>query len=510
MTPFSKPRVRQRWRATIAVGLAIFFAVSSTTIASVAARCILNATARAESLRLLDEIDTVIDEASSTATDMLRIAGRPCSEVVLPLRQEVESKPYVRSASLVNARGMLYCSSLIGIANEVVDPTRFVDGRLKVLPFNSVTPDSSLLILRATATNGAVLIAVDGRLLRNILTTSDLSEIALLRVGDVWLGSHGIENANSLNLGKDWAIARSLRFPIEVRVGDARQSMLWRLTFRFYPWLIVIVAVSTIVSLLFYRWASSAASGEKILASALRGGEFEPYIQPLIDTSSGNWIGGEILVRWHHRAYGTISPEQFIPLAEQCGAIVPITQMLMKDTAQKLRSVEIPLPLHISFNICARHFSEGNLYEDCKKFLRDLQHSKIRLVLELTERELIVPDASMRETLLDLRQLGVRLALDDFGTGHANFSLLDELEVDMLKIDKKFVSDVDKKMTANPILESMIDLGKILDIVIVVEGVETAEQHEYLRRKEVNILQGYYFSRPMPLQQFLTMVQRQN
>lgn len=147
---------------------------------------------------------------------------------------------------------------------------------------------------------------------------------------------------------------------------------------------------------------------------------------------------------------------------------------------------------------------EGSLVEDCRDFLRTLRRSDVQLVLEVTERELIVLDNVMRDSLASLRRLGISIAIDDFGTGHANLSLLNDLRVDLLKVDKSLVSCVAENTVEQPVLDSVIDLARRLNVKVIVEGIETVAQWRYLEHHHVHVLQGYHFARPMSLEAFAT------
>ncbi|EIF30036.1 EAL domain-containing protein [Burkholderia sp. Ch1-1] len=506
MNPIALPRIARSLRIPVAVSIFLLVATIGIAIQLLVIGSRLDRQAADGSRGILDEIEKMVDQASDAATQTLTLAGQPCSRAVLRLREEVQSRPYVRSANLVDPEGVLYCSSLVGDVHEATDPNTFANGTLELLPFNRVTPDSSLLVLRRATHNGAALVAIDGRHLIKVLKTFDPAGTAMLRVGDVWLSPEGVLANGSAADGMKSAVANSMLYPLEIHAGYSRKNSVFDPLHRFALWQAAIVAVSALATSLFWWFASKPRNANRVFGDALLAGEFSPYLQPLVDAQSGEWIGAEILARWKRGNQGFVSPDQFIPIAEESGFIVPLTRELTTSVARALNAVDLPLGFHVSFNVSPTQLIGGGLIEDCRRFLHILRHSDVRLVLELTERELFVLDDAMRDSLASLRSLGVSIAIDDFGTGHANLSLLNDLSVDLLKVDKSLISSVADNTVAQPVLDCVIDLAKRLNVKVIAEGIETVAQWRYLERKGVRVLQGYHFARPMSLDAFATQV----
>ena len=200
---------------------------------------------------------------------------------------------------------------------------------------------------------------------------------------------------------------------------------------------------------------------------------------------------------------GLIRPDLFIPQAEACGLIVPMTSLIMGRVGQQLVASQAQLPdgFHISFNISAAHCRDDSLLEECRSFLARFAPGKVTLVLELTERELLVADPHTLSLFQALNEMGVKLAMDDFGTGHSSLVYLQQFHVDYLKIDQSFIRRIGTESLSEHIVDNVIDLGHRLGLALVAEGVETREQAEYLKGK-VAYLQGYLFGRPVPVRQF--------
>lgn len=254
----------------------------------------------------------------------------------------------------------------------------------------------------------------------------------------------------------------------------------------------------------FLQKRSSAPTQE--MQRALEAAEFIPYFQPVVHGDSKSWSGTEVLMRWKHPKEGLVRPDLFIPFAEHCGLIVPMTRSLMRQTAALLapQSAGFNKPFHIGINITASHCQDLDLVKDCREFLDAFEPGSIYLVLELTERELIEPTTITLQLFEQLRELGVKIAIDDFGTGHSSLGYLRQFNVDFLKIDQSFVAMIGIDTLSSHILDSIIDLAVKLDLALVAEGVETPEQSDYLSARQVNFLQGYLFGKPMPGAEFIS------
>lgn len=351
MNPIFLPRIARVRRIPLAIAIFLIVAIVGITIERLVVDSHLDRQATEGSRMILYEIEKMVDQASEAATEMLALADQPCSRAVLALREAVQSRPYVRSANLVDPRSVLYCSSLLGEEHEVIDPKTFVGGTLELLPFNRVTPDSPLLVLRSATHDGAALIAVDGRHLTRVLKTFDRTGTAMLRVGDVWLDTKGVVEKRAPAAVATWAVAESARYPLEIRAGYIRPDFLPDLSHHFAIWQVAIIALSTLAASLFWWFASKPQSAAKVLGKALQVGEFSPYLQPLVDVYSEKWVGAEVLACWHHGKCGFVSPEQFIPAAEESGFVVPLTRELMTSAARTLNAVDLPQGFHISFNV---------------------------------------------------------------------------------------------------------------------------------------------------------------
>jgi diguanylate cyclase (GGDEF)-like protein/PAS domain S-box-containing protein len=235
---------------------------------------------------------------------------------------------------------------------------------------------------------------------------------------------------------------------------------------------------------------------EHDLREAIRRNEFEVYYQPIVASATRKPVGAEALVRWRHPKRGFIPPDQFIPLAEETGLIVPLGEWVLQTACAEAASW--PPDLKISVNLSPAQFGKGNLLDVIMCVLVDTGLPADRLELEITESMLIENDLDIGGVLRQLKNLGVSIALDDFGTGYSSLSYLTKFPFDKIKIDKSFTQNIIKRVDCRAIVSSVRALGEGLDITTTAEGVETEQQFEMLRAAGIELVQGYLFGRPSP------------
>jgi diguanylate cyclase (GGDEF)-like protein/PAS domain S-box-containing protein len=231
--------------------------------------------------------------------------------------------------------------------------------------------------------------------------------------------------------------------------------------------------------------------------------------QPKVEVASGRIIGCEALLRWTHPALGPISPAQFIPIAEESGQIVPIGDWVLRTAAAQNKTwldTGLP-PIVVSVNISARQFQQQDVAAWVLGALRETGLAPERLELELTE-SLIAQDVEQAiHAINQLKSAGVKLSIDDFGTGYSNLGNLKRFRVDTLKIDQSFVRDILTDADDASIALAVISLAHSLRMRVLAEGVETAEQFEFLRLNGCDEIQGYYFSKPVSADELAAMLQ---
>lgn len=239
---------------------------------------------------------------------------------------------------------------------------------------------------------------------------------------------------------------------------------------------------------------------ENALRRALERDQFSLHYQPKVDMVSGQISGVEALLRWTHPELGSISPAQFIPLAEETGLIVPIGRWVLKEAcAQNMAWQRRGLqPVTMAVNLSPRQFADPHLLDDVDTALLGSGMSAVLLQLEVTE-SMVMRNVSRAVRVLDaIQNRGIRLAIDDFGTGYSSMSLMKQFPIDTIKIDRSFVRDLPNDSEDVAIAQAIISMGKALGMTIVAEGVETSEQEEFLRTHLCDEMQGFLFSRPLP------------
>jgi EAL domain-containing protein (putative c-di-GMP-specific phosphodiesterase class I) len=251
---------------------------------------------------------------------------------------------------------------------------------------------------------------------------------------------------------------------------------------------------------------------ETSLRDAIASQQFVVYYQPQVDIASGRIIGMEALVRWEHPELGVISPVKFIPLAEETGMILPLGEWVLRtacrDAAQWNR--ESPEPLRVSVNLSLRQLEQSDLVDRVRQALEDFGLPPELLDLEITESVASRDIASTRTLMLELRDLGVHLSLDDFGTGYSSLSHLSSLPMNTVKIDRSFVRTLLEAPKNAAIARSIIHMAHSLDLRVVAEGVEEAEQLEFLESNRCDLVQGYLYSPPVPASAFGALLKQQN
>jgi sensor c-di-GMP phosphodiesterase-like protein len=272
----------------------------------------------------------------------------------------------------------------------------------------------------------------------------------------------------------------------------------------------VTASLGGIAGMILVIGAARLAGGRVSLASELRDGldneEFEVWYQPVIDLQHQRCAGAEALIRWRHPERDLISPDLFISLAEETGIIIPITRWLMRRVGEDMGKLLRTDPtLHIAINLAPAHMSNHEIVEDARATMERYGIRSSQILFELTERGLI-DDPNCREVVDALSTLGSEVAIDDFGTGYSSLAYIDKFRLDYLKIDKAFVSAIGSRSPSVRLTDVIIDMANSLGLRTIAEGVETREQALYLRERGVRYAQGWYFSKPLSTEDFVTFV----
>ena len=236
---------------------------------------------------------------------------------------------------------------------------------------------------------------------------------------------------------------------------------------------------------------------ESDLRDAVARCQFELHYQPFFDVQSGQRRGLEALVRWRHPTRGLIPPDQFIPLAEETGLIVPLGEWVLRRACDDATSW--PADLKVAVNLSPVQLKQVELFDVIQSALRSSGLPAERLEIELTESVLLERAVENHALMERLKSIGISLALDDFGTGYSSLSCLTAFPFDKIKIDRSFIGNLTKRHKSSAIISSIVTLARGLNLSVTAEGVETQEQFERLKTLGVNFAQGYLLGRPMPL-----------
>ncbi|WP_440885324.1 EAL domain-containing protein [Vibrio campbellii] len=456
-----------------------------------------------ESAKLLKSgavfLDKLFLNADVTAQRAYFFTKQPCKETLPFLRELVVISPDVQLISFIK-NDRIYCSSLRGevdikIDHSVLDDSFFLQAHS---PFN---PKESSLEFISRFDNAIVVSSVSGYHIRQILQSVSEERTILLHIDDKVMDKQKV--LDPLTAKTSIRLASS-NYPyslsIELTHQDYVEHILEHKLFLVMYFLLLCGALSGTS----YFLMNKPDTLESLIASAIESEQIVPYLQPYVDKDS-NIVGVEVLARWQHPTKGLINPDLFIPIAESSGLVIPMTSSLMKQVQKKLVCHKRGLPdnFSISFNISAKHCTQPELLSDSLCFLKAFPDAKVELCLELTERELVKDTQEARELFDTLHEHSVQLALDDFGTGHSNLNYLNVFHFDILKIDRNFVQMIGSNSVSMHIVDNLLDLALRLGMKTVAEGVETEEQREYLIAHGVDYLQGYFFYKPMKLDDFV-------
>jgi EAL domain-containing protein (putative c-di-GMP-specific phosphodiesterase class I) len=249
-------------------------------------------------------------------------------------------------------------------------------------------------------------------------------------------------------------------------------------------------------------------SMENSLRGALERCEFMLYYQPQVNSETGRITGAEALIRWRHPEKGMIPPGKFIPIAEESGLIIPIGEWVLREACRQnsVWQKECPFPVPVAVNLSAMQFRQTDLAERVANVLRDTGLPPRLLELEITESGVMRDAEAAVSTLQSLKQMGLSISIDDFGTGYSSLSYLKRFPIDKLKIDQSFTRDITTDSDDAAIVAAIIGMAKSLKLRVVAEGVETREQLEFLSSHDCTEIQGYYFCKPIPADEFLQLL----
>ena len=467
--------------------------------------------AHAHSVR--QRADEIFASTERTLRDIADATGGLCEAEDIKLLQRATFRSlHIREIAIIED-GRLVCTT-----RGVADPP------LAVEPPDAVVPPPNQIVIYQRAPereDDLPTIVVQARVFDRIAVNAQINPLQFLepfryvrdidgvglsvltRDGLVIAGDPGLVGLRAgsgvLRIGADViAVERSTRYPATAAV---KASIAW-LTRAWWREALIAggaggVAAAALVGFIVFL-ARRSLSLDAELRLAIRRGEFFVQYLPTVDLESGACVGAEALIRWRHREKGIVRPDLFIPLAEETGLIEPMTEWLMRHVAEDLRALEREgIDAYIGVNLAPWHFRDHRVVDAARDIFGGAAVKLERVMFEITERSVVGDRGPAHEVMAALRGLGAKLALDDFGTGYSSLSYLRGFTLDYLKIDKSFIDAIGKGAATSGLVDVIIDMARKLQLKVVAEGVETAEQAEYLRACGCEYGQGWHFAKPL-------------
>lgn len=445
----------------------------------------------------IQQFDKILQNTTRAAYKAYPLLGKICSaETQHELRRILATAPNVANLEL-SANDVIYCSSLTGMEKQVMH-----DHRPLYLTDNiAELPGHIFLVQRITNGKYSIFSSVDGYYLHNILESISM-EIPSVFIGpEGWMQHDGRIKDGKIPRQYNYNIVtKSNKWPYAFASKINNHDIILILLKKEKAILFGGIVFSIFIGFGAFKLLNSAELPIQLLEEAIKNDEIVPYIQPIVRSDDFKPVGCEILARWVRNG-SVLPPSQFIQLAEQSELIIPLTRKLVEKVVEELFECFTPdEPFYISFNLGLSHLKSTDLFNDFQSILRK---KNIILMLEITEREVMIFDKTIANNIDALKKFGAKIALDDFGTGYSSLEYLQHIEIDAIKIDKTFIRYIGENSLSNHIVANVTDLANRLDLKVIAEGVETESQAEFLRDSGVNALQGYLFSHPLTVPDFI-------
>ncbi len=456
----------------------------------------------------LKRAERILANADSTLQQLATKVEPGCSKATLAaLREAVYDTLYFREAGLI-VDGWLVCTS-----NGVLDPPVLItepehqvpaDAALHIAaPRPTLQPGQSIIVLHRTGEGSAVNLVLNplqfGESLQRSFEAGQLTARLERTDGMVLLEIGAVAAEGELLSGS----AASTEYPLRVVTSESMALLLpGQHRLALISGAVGIVISCGLVWLLLRLLRRRLAQGEE-LREALAEHEFRVEYQPVMDAMTGECVGAEALIRWLHPDQGLLLPDTFLPLAETAGLMLPITTWMMRRIAEDMAATLQANPrFHVSLNLSPGLLKDRALPTAMMRALGP-EVPPWRIIFEITEEQLVqVGDGDVASAVDALRETGALLALDDFGTGYDSLKSLGDLPFDYLKIDKGLVKTLVSQPATIELVSAIVALAARLDLKVVAEGVEDAEQLDQLRALGVTLVQGWYFSKSLTADDF--------
>ncbi|WP_159866055.1 MULTISPECIES: cyclic di-GMP phosphodiesterase [unclassified Raoultella] len=507
LTRYFSPR-RKIWLASTLIGVIVALLVGSIQFMVI----YHNRSERFDSI--INNVNVYLNEyfhqLNQTIAELQPLVDRECENVASGLTAHAAFSPNVRAFLLVK-NGQAFCSSATGPMKTPLeqlipqlDITKPVD--MAILPGTPMMPKSSALAMWVRSPHGGndgIFVSINTNLTPYILYSArqnDFSGIALVvNNSAISTFSNRLVNPQAM-LSEPIRAVQIKELPLKVYL----YANSWLAENTQYALLLGVVC-GLLAGLLGYYVLTIKSDPRKAILMGIKNDQFYIVYQPVVKADTLHISGVEVLMRWRHPVAGEIPPDVFINLAETQQMIVPLTHHLLALIARDAPTLQkiFPAGSKLGLNISPAHLHADSFKSDLRQFAAALPANHFSVVLEITERAMIDKNRSL--AIFDwLHEQGFEIAIDDFGTGHSALIYLERYNFDFLKIDRGFVQAIGTETVTSPVLDAVLTLSRRLQLLTVAEGVETPEQAEWLRKHGVHYLQGYWISRPLPLETLLT------
>ncbi len=460
-----------------------------------------------------ERVYTVFWQAEGVLAAMAYLARQGCSrDLVMAMRGVIAGNASLHNMVYLTPNGRIGCTAL-----GVIDPPVAVDDVALLRPPGSLvsftppvetlfTPGRSIIARHNLRNGGALEALFAPSVLVAPIETSALRNVAR---GSVTMAGTVLTTFGGEGGGGNGFIGSTA----EVGLFDTTVSVAVPSGYCFRDWergavLLGGVGLMVMAGVTAYAWQWSGRQSplRADLDDALRYNQFEVHYQPVIDLATDRCIGAEALLRWHHPVRGLVRPDEFIPVAEDTGQIIPITRWLLRRVCEQVGDLlRADANFHVTVNLSPPHFKTLEVVADAKQTLAECNVSPSQVLFEITERGL-VDDIGCRAVIEAFSEIGCEVAVDDFGTGYSSLAYIQNFRLDHLKIDQAFVKAIGTGAATAGLADVIIDMAKALGLRIIAEGVETQAHVDFLKARKVESAQGWYYSKPLDVDTFREFV----
>ena len=463
----------------------------------------LNQYAYEHSEQISNRINRMLESTITTYYNDLDKYKLNCNQF-LPLAKQVSlASPYTRSITLA-ANQMIYCSTITLNAKQKYPIKNVASGvSLRYIASSPLVKKSDVFLLVVTSDDVYVNFGIDSFIFTSLLNVDMNFFTPLFYIDGYLVAKNGTTLASSFEAEHYHPVSNAY-IKLFYRI-DTENYLNYGLINYAYFYLIITV-LSFVGGAAFYLFLMRIDWTVFAIARGLKKRQFVPYLQPVFDKHK-KMVGAEVLARWLHPKHGIIAPDQFVPNAERSGQINPIFCQLTDQVVRGLKPVQDRInqcgEFHLAFNVSSPQLQHFDLLRDCKHLLYGLNRCHFQLILELTERVQIPQDELHIQGIIKLKKQGIRIALDDFGTGHSSLSYLKNIKIDYLKMDKSFTDMIGEEEFKDHIVANVLDLAERIGVPVVAEGIENQHQEQYLLNHHTEFFQGYYYGRPVAIEEFI-------